>query len=147
MSVSHNQTVASTAVIIYSFDYIYTSLYISAMKLAARDLFTALSHDTRLRCVALLARHGELCVCELTHALGAAQPHVSHHLAQLRESGLIVDRRQGLWVHYRINPELPGWAGAVLGETLHGIQDESPFADDDAALADMPNRPGAPLCA
>ncbi|MGB5736079.1 MAG: metalloregulator ArsR/SmtB family transcription factor, partial [Thiohalocapsa sp.] len=49
------------------------------------EFFSALANDTRLRCLLLLSRHAELCVCELTHALGASQPHISRHLAQLRE--------------------------------------------------------------
>ena len=37
----------------------------------------------------------ELCVCELTHALGLSQPHIFQHLVQLREAGLWSDRRGG----------------------------------------------------
>ncbi len=47
------------------------------MKLSPSDLFTALSHETRLRCLMLLMQYEELCVCEHTHALGAAQPDTS----------------------------------------------------------------------
>jgi len=43
----------------------------------------------------LLLQHQELCVCELTYAIGAAQPHISRHLAQLRELGLVSD--EGLY--------------------------------------------------
>ncbi|BCU06976.1 hypothetical protein Atep_16530 [Allochromatium tepidum] len=78
-------------------------MYIFAMPtITPRDLFTALAQDTRLRCLLLLATQGELCVCELTQATGVVQPHVSRHLAQLRELGLVQDRRDGLWVHYRL---------------------------------------------
>jgi len=62
-------------------------------------LFKALSDDTRLRIVALLA-HGELCVCHLEEALGLSQPKVSRHLAILRSSGVVDHRRDGTWVHY-----------------------------------------------
>ncbi len=110
-------------------------------------LFSALGHDTRLRCLLLLLEHEELCVCELTHALGAAQPHMSRHLAQLREAGLVRDRREGLWIHYRISPGLPGWVLPVLRQTASGLADQAPFAADRAALALMPNRPGAARCA
>ncbi|MCG6942060.1 MAG: metalloregulator ArsR/SmtB family transcription factor [Thiohalocapsa sp.] len=111
------------------------------------DLFAALANATRLRCLLLLLRHGELCVCELTHATGALQPHVSRHLAQLRELGLVSDRREGLWVYYRIHPALPAWALHVLEATAAGVRAQSPFADDAEALAQMPNRPSAPRCA
>ena len=116
------------------------------METSATELFAALAHDTRLRCMMLLVRHDELCVCELTHAIGAAQPHVSRHLAQLRELGLVSDRRQGLWIHYRIHPELPEWARAVLEETAAGVARRDPFAADARTLSAMPDRPGVPRC-
>lgn len=113
----------------------------------ATAYFSALANDTRLRCLMLLSRHPELCVCELTHALGASQPHISRHLAQLREQGLVTDRRDGLWVYYSINPALPTWAKAVLAETAVGTADAAPFADDETALTTMANRPGVARCA
>ncbi|NKN34215.1 metalloregulator ArsR/SmtB family transcription factor [Marichromatium bheemlicum] len=117
------------------------------MNLKPTDLFAALSNDTRLRCVVLLLEQGELCVCELTHATGSAQPHVSRHLAQLRELGLVADRRAGLWVYYRVHPALPDWARRVLNETLAGVRGQAPFSTDAANLASMPGRPSAPRCA
>ena len=117
------------------------------MNIAAENLFSALAHSIRLRCLLLLLEHEELCVCELTHAIGAAQPTISRHLAQLRETGLVSDRRAGLWIHYRINPDLPQWVVNVLQQTAEGIGQTAPYADDLAALAAMPNRPGAPRCA
>ena len=111
------------------------------MELHSDAFFQALSDPTRLRCLMLMEWEKELCVCELTHVLDAPQPKVSRHLAQLREAGIVRDRRQGLWVHYSINPALPAWARSVLAETAAGVAEESPFAEDRAALADMPNRP------
>jgi len=117
------------------------------MNISPKDLFAALAHETRLRCLMLLMQHEELCVCELTHAIGAAQPHISRHLAQLRESNLISDRRQGLWIHYRITPSLPDWIEDVLQATATGLRHRQPFMADARRLSDMPNRPGAPRCA
>lgn len=111
------------------------------------DFFAALANDARLRSLMLLSRQSELCVCELTHALGLSQPHISRHLAQLREAGLVSDRREGVWVYYRINRELPAWALDVLEQTAGGVASGAPFRDDAAALAEMPNRPGAARCA
>jgi ArsR family transcriptional regulator len=115
--------------------------------MTATEFFSALANDTRLRCLMLLSRHDELCVCELTHALGASQPHISRHLAQLRELGIVTDSRHGLWVYYSINPALPSWAKAVLDKTAAGIGDACPFTEDEATLAAMTNRPGAARCA
>ena len=117
------------------------------MNIPPAELFAALAHETRLRCLMLLMRHDELCVCELTHAIGAAQPHISRHLAQLRELGLVTDRRAGLWIYYRIDPDRPDWLGDVLRDTAQGLARLAPFADDERSLSAMPNRPGAPRCA
>jgi ArsR family transcriptional regulator len=70
-----------------------------------RDLLTvfkALSDETRMRILKLL-EHGELCVCDIVAALDTIQPKVSFHLATLKEAGLIRDRKQGKWIHYRID--------------------------------------------
>ena len=65
-------------------------------------VFKALSDETRLRILKLL-EHGELCVCDIVAALDTIQPKVSFHLATLKEAGLIKDRKQGKWIHYRID--------------------------------------------
>jgi len=82
------------------------------------QFYKCLSDDTRLRCMLLIEHEQELCVCELTEALQEIQPKISRHLAQLRNCELLVDRKQGQWVFYRINPTLPQWAKNVLTETL-----------------------------
>lgn len=117
------------------------------MHILTSTLFSALAHDTRLRCLLLLIEFDELCVCELTHAVDAAQPHMSRHLGHLREVGLVTDRRDGLWIYYRINPKLPTWVVKVMRETAAGVSGSTPFTDDLTALKNMPNRPGAPRCA
>lgn len=111
------------------------------------DVFAALGNDIRLRCLMLLLSEGELCVCELTHAIGAPQPYISRHLAQLRAWELVSDRRRGLWVYYRLHPQLPAWVQGVLRETRAGVAEQAPFARDARALAEMPNRPSAARCA
>jgi len=102
-------------------------------------LFTALAHPLRLRTLLLLQQEAELCVCELTHALGVSQPMISRHLAQLRQRGLVSDRRQGLWVYYRLHDALPAWARQVLAATAEGVAGQAPYSDDRAALSSMPN--------
>jgi ArsR family transcriptional regulator, arsenate/arsenite/antimonite-responsive transcriptional repressor len=65
-------------------------------------IFKALSDETRLRIIKLLEQ-GELCVCDITAALDMVQPKVSFHLNALKEAGLIRDRKQGRWIHYRLD--------------------------------------------
>ena len=87
------------------------------------ELFKALADETRARISLLIAREGELCVCELTCALAQSQPKISRHLALLRSSGLLADRRQGQWVYYRLHPRLPQWALQLVQSTAQANQE------------------------
>lgn len=66
------------------------------------NIFKALSDETRLRILKIL-EHGELCVCHITAALDMIQPKVSFHLSVLKGAGLLKDRREGRWTHYRLD--------------------------------------------
>ena len=128
-------------------DHIYALTYVMVMNIDAPELFKQLADTTRLRCLILLQSEGELCVFELIHAIGDSQPKISRHLAHLRKSGLVVDRKEGLWVHYRLNPALPKWVNTVLTETLVAVSVEQPYGSDLVKLSEMPNRPGGRCCA
>ena len=78
------------------------------------SFFKCLADETRLNIVTLVAEHQELCVCDLTEKLQLSQPKISRHLALLRASGLLQDRRQSQWVYYSINPQLPAWCHDIL---------------------------------
>ena len=112
----------------------------------ALNILKALADETRLRCVVLLEAEGELCVCEMTYALALSQPKVSRHLALLRDVGLVTDRREGLWVYYRIQPSLPRWARSVIREIASATENQGPFVDDRRRLAIMADRPGNACC-
>jgi ArsR family transcriptional regulator len=64
-------------------------------------VFFGLADTTRLKILTLLAEE-ELCACEVMAALELTQPTASHHLGILERSGLVVSRREGKWVFYRI---------------------------------------------
>jgi ArsR family transcriptional regulator len=64
-------------------------------------MFQAFADPTRLRILHLLVR-GELCVCDLTETLQIPQSKVSRHLAYLKASSLVLDRRDGLWKYYAL---------------------------------------------
>lgn len=116
------------------------------MELTPLTLFRALADETRLQCLLLLADQGELCVCELTHALGVAQPKISRHLASLREAGVVDDRRAGQWIHYRLHPNLPEWARAVLREAHGKVRRSTAFLSQCRAIKATPNRPATRCC-
>ena len=93
---------------------------------APDEFFAALADPTRRRILALLHEGGERCVCVLYETLDLPQPKVSRHLGVLRAAGIVATRREGLWIHYRIHPDLPDWARDVLAalEQAVGAPDE-----------------------
>ena len=80
------------------------------------QLFHALSDSTRLSILQRL-RFGERCVCDLTDALDAAQSRLSFHLKVLKDADLVIDRREGRWMYYTLNPETLN----ELGDTVEGL--------------------------
>jgi len=93
-------------------------------------LFRALADTTRLRCLNLLVHHGELCVCDLTQILALSQPKISRHLANLKASQLVKDRRDGTWVYYSLHPELPDWVQDIIQHNLSALSQHTPFQED-----------------
>jgi ArsR family transcriptional regulator len=84
----------------------------------------ALTEPIRLRILALLGE-GELCVCELVEVLQIPQSTVSRHLALLRGAGWVAERRQGVWMYYRLAEGDAGLHGALqrhLLEHLRGLE-------------------------
>lgn len=67
--------------------------------------FRALAEPTRLKILFLLKNFGELCVCELTDALGITQSGISYHLRVLVEASLVLKSDRGTWSYYRLNDE------------------------------------------
>lgn len=104
-------------------------------------LLDALADGTRRRLLALIADHGELCVCELAAAVDEVQPKVSRHLAVLRDAGWLATRREGTWIHYRLQP-LPPWAQAIARALADG---GVPTKDMDASVRRLRRFPGRPL--
>ena len=64
------------------------------------DVFKQLSDTSRLRIFWLLC-HCEECVLNISSLVDMSSPAVSHHLRQLKLSGLVVSRREGKEVYYR----------------------------------------------
>lgn len=90
----------------------------------------ACADETRRRILLLLLSQGELCVCDLLGALELPQPKVSRHLAVLRDTNLLASRKQGTWVYYRLNPEMPLWAGQMLAAMADGAVRSEPYVRD-----------------
>lgn len=85
-------------------------------------VFKALCDETRLSMLGLLLREGELCVCDFVEVLGVTQSKASRHLRYLVNAGLLQDRREAVWVYFRI-AEKPG---ALQAAVLSGLREMLP---------------------
>ena len=85
------------------------------------SVFHALSDETRLSLLDQLKR-GEQCVCELTEVMKAGQSRLSFHLKVLKDAGLLLDRREGRWMYYSINPEAIDQLEDLVNELKHAAK-------------------------
>jgi len=65
-------------------------------------LLQTIGQESRLQ-ILLAIGEGETCVCHLEAMLGLRQATLSQHLMALREASLLEARRQGRFIHYRLN--------------------------------------------
>ena len=85
------------------------------------QLFAALADLTRLRLLNLMNGR-EVCVCYFVEILKQGQPKISRHLAYLRRAGIVEARREGKWMHYRIERPDDTRAASILDATLKSFE-------------------------
>ncbi|HEX6503028.1 MAG TPA: metalloregulator ArsR/SmtB family transcription factor [Terriglobales bacterium] len=93
------------------------------------NVFRALGDRTRLRLLHLMNGR-EICVCYLVEVLNVPQPKISRHLAYLRRAGLVLARREGKWMHYRLASPSNRHAADILSTTLDSISREPQMQRD-----------------
>jgi DNA-binding transcriptional ArsR family regulator len=103
----------------------------------------ALGHPARLRTIAML-RSGELCVCQITEVLKLAPSTVSAHLKDLKQAGLVSERKDGKWVYFKLieGHGTRSWIEAALSGLVHDPQIES----DELLVAELRRLPVEDLC-
>ena len=67
-------------------------------------IFKAFCDENRIRILKML-RSGEKCACKLLEELNVTQPTLSHHMKILCDSGVVIGRKEGKWMHYSISSE------------------------------------------
>lgn len=67
-------------------------------------MFKAFCDENRIQIIALL-QDGERCACRLLEEMNITQPTLSHHMKILCDSGVVVGRKEGKWMHYSISEE------------------------------------------
>ncbi len=93
------------------------------------NIFRALDDPNRLRILKMLEAR-ELCVCEVREVLNLSTSTVSKHLTVLRDAGLILDRKDGKWVNFRLNSETSGLVHSLLKVLKSDLADEKQIAQD-----------------
>lgn len=88
--------------------------------IGAVELFKIMGDPLRLRILMLIHDEQALSVGDLTKALQVSQPKVSRHLALLRDSGVLHDQREGVWVFYHFPADLPAWIRHTLDTVRNG---------------------------
>jgi len=103
----------------------------------------ALGHPARLRTVSML-RSGELCVCQITEVLKLAPSTVSAHLKELKQAGLVSERKDGRWVYFDLadNENTRPWIEAALSALVNDPQIEA----DDLLVDELRRLPVEDLC-
>jgi ArsR family transcriptional regulator len=69
---------------------------------------------------ALWKAKAPVCVCDFTADLELTQPTISHHMAKLKEAGLVESEKDGIWVFYRLRKDLPSATRRLLGQLIPG---------------------------
>lgn len=100
------------------------------------EFFAALADKTRLRLINLM-RNGEVCVCFFAETLGTNNPKISRHLAYLKRAGLVIARRDGKWMHYRLNPPKDPQAAKLFDNLLTALESDADMKNDLKELADI----------
>jgi ArsR family transcriptional regulator len=95
---------------------------------ALAGIFKALADETRLRMLALLLDQPELCVCHFERVLDITQSKASRHLRYLLHAGLLRDRRDGVWMYYRLAEDLTPELQSIL-QAVRGNLDPALVAD------------------
>ena len=103
-------------------------------------MFAALADRTRLRLLNLMSGR-EVCVCYFVEILKQGQPKVSRHLAYLRRARIVKARREGKWMHYRIERPADAGAAAILQATLESLGADREMQADLAQLEKACCRP------
>jgi DNA-binding transcriptional ArsR family regulator len=82
-------------------------------------LMKALADPTRLTMVASLWKSAApICICDFTGGLDLSQPTISHHMAKLKEVGLVESEKRGIWIYYRLSADLAPATRKLLSQLI-----------------------------
>ncbi len=105
-----------------------------------KALFSALADETRLRILNLLI-HAEICVNLLMMVLNENQPKISRHLLVLKKAGLVDNRRDGKWIHYRFVSPKDEYARNILNSLINWMNHSEKMQKDIQKLQELRLKP------
>jgi len=111
------------------------------------DIAAALADHSRVRAL-WACRRGELCACQIIALLGLAPSTVSRHMAILRQAGLIIARKDGRWMHYRLptGPEASPLARKAIDLAFASLERTDTATTVDDAMARITAMDPEDLC-
>lgn len=68
------------------------------------SIFKAFCDENRIQILRILCS-GEQCACKLLEEMKVTQPTLSHHMKILMDSGVVIGRKEGKWMHYSISKD------------------------------------------
>lgn len=114
---------------------------------AVMSITKALADESRVRILLALNRREELCVCQLIDMLQLAPSTVSKHLFILRNAGLILGRKDGRWMYYRLNRQhAPEVVKSALVWVVSSSAEAPIVRQDQQRLAASLSQPAAGFC-
>ena len=83
------------------------------------ELMKALADPNRLTILASLWKaDAPVCICDFTAGLDVSQPTISHHMAKLKDAGLVESEKRGIWIYYRLRDKMPTETRKLLSQLL-----------------------------
>jgi DNA-binding transcriptional ArsR family regulator len=102
----------------------------------ARQMLKSFADDTRLRIINLLGKQ-KLNVSELCEILACSQSNLSKHLARLRLTGVVSDKRKGLNVYYTLRAPENRTHKELISTITVGLSELETFKKDLEKLKDI----------
>ncbi len=110
------------------------------------SVMKALADRNRLRVVAVLQAHAELCACQITELLQVTGATVSRHMGLLVRAGLVASRKEGRWIYFRLKTTPPADSGPILKWLREGAKQSAQGERDGRALTKILSLEKEELC-
>ncbi len=102
-------------------------------------LLKIIADETRLKIIGRLSK-GSCCACELLEELNVTQPTLSYHMKILTQCELVIGKKNGIWMRYRLNPEKSKGCSAFMQALLCQCCEPQEEASEDVCGCESENQ-------